>query len=159
MGNLMGTVASLHLHPAAGGQPMIAVDSISLVAEKGIVENQRYFDRRNRLGRAAKRQVSLIEREQISAHAAELGVETIPPGVVRSNIETCGIDLIALMGRNVQVGTAVLFFGEARTPCEKMDRIVPGLRRSMENDRQGVIAQVVRSGSVRVGDEISPLPE
>jgi len=36
-----------------------------------------------------------------------------------------------------------------------MDAICQGLRDLMENDRQGVLAQVVKSGTIRVGDPIS----
>lgn len=153
----MGKVASLHLHPVAGGQPMVPVDAMSLVAEKGIADNPRYFARRSALGRPHKRQVSLIEREQIATHATELGVESIPPGAVRSNVETTGIDLIALIGRKVRIGGAVVIIREARTPCEKMDRVVPGLRTAMQENRQGVIAQVLESGPVRIGDSIEAL--
>lgn len=154
---ITGTVASLHLHPAQSGEPLRAVDSIEVVAEQGIVGNGRYFSRRSRsTGHPSKRQVTLMEREQIAEHATTLGLETISPGVVRSNIETSGVDLIALIGQEVRVGEAILFFHEARTPCEKMDRICQGLRALMEGRRQGVLAQVVRGGVIRVGDAIGP---
>lgn len=157
MSQILGTVVSLHLHPAQSGELLRTVDSIEVVAEKGIVGNGRYFGRLSRSsGQPSKRQVTLIEREQIAQHAATLSLETIPPGMVRSNIETTGIDLVALIGREVRVGEAVLLFYEARTPCEKMDRICQGLRALMEERRQGVLAQVVRSGVIRVGDSIVP---
>jgi len=153
-----GRVASLHLHPEKGGEPLRSVEQIEVVAEKGILGNPRKFGAISRgTGQPSKRQVSLMEREQIAEHAATLGLQNIPPGAVRSNIETSGIDLIALVGKQIQIGDAVLFFYEARTPCEKMDRICRGLRALMENDRQGVLAQVVRSGVIRVGDTLTPL--
>jgi MOSC domain-containing protein YiiM len=149
-----GRVASLHLHPKESGAPFQAVAAIDVEEGKGIVGNPRYFARRSRSGGLSKRQVSLIEREQIAEHAATLGLETIPPGRVRANIETTGVDLVALVGQQVQAGTAVLFFYEARTPCSKMDDICTGLRELMEESRQGVMAQVVRSGRIQVGDKI-----
>jgi MOSC domain-containing protein YiiM len=54
----------------------------------------------------------------------------------------------------MEVGEAVLLFYEARTPCHKMDRIAPGLQALMSQGRQGVLAQVIRSGKIRVGDKI-----
>src|SRR5256885_7561570 len=49
----------------------------------------RYFGRVSRnSGKPSRRQLSLIEREQIAEHAAPLGLETIAPGAVRANIET-----------------------------------------------------------------------
>lgn len=153
----LGRVASLHLHPKVSGQPFTTVASIEVEEGKGIIGNPRYFARRSRSGGFTKRQLSLIEREQIGEHAAALGLENISPGTIRSNIETIGIDLVALVGRQVQVGTAVLFFYEPRTPCEKMDAICNGLRAMMADGKQGVMAQVIRSGKIQVGDEIRPV--
>jgi MOSC domain-containing protein YiiM len=150
---MQGRVASLHIHPRNAGDPLIEVREFNLVAEKGITEDKRYFGRVN-YGKPAKRQVSLIEREVIAQHAAALGTD-FDPGQVRSNIETTGIDLIALIGQEVQVGEAVLLFVEPRTPCHKMDALAPGLRDLMENSRQGVIARVVKGGKVRPGDAMS----
>ncbi|HSU55735.1 MAG TPA: MOSC domain-containing protein, partial [Candidatus Dormibacteraeota bacterium] len=78
----------------------------------------------------------------------------IPPGAVRSNIETSGLDLVALVGKQVQMGEAILLLYAPRDPCEQMDAVCQGLRQLMMNDRQGVLAQVVRSGKVRIGDDI-----
>jgi MOSC domain-containing protein YiiM len=96
-----------------------------------------------------------MEREQISEHAATLGLQTIAPGAVRSNIETEGIDLISLIGKEVKVGQAVLRFYAPRDPCYKMDAICQGLRELMMNSKQGVLAEVVRSGTITVGDAIT----
>jgi hypothetical protein len=150
-----GLVASLHVHPPQPGQPLVAVTAFNLVVGKGIEENPRYFGRiSRRTGRPSRRQVSLIEREQIAEHAATLGLPGLPSGAVRSNIETTGIDLQLLVGIEVEIGEAVIRFYEPRTPCGKMDALCQGLRKLMENNRQGVMAEVVRSGTVRVGDPI-----
>lgn len=152
----MGRIASLHVHPEKGGEPLRAVEAIELVAEKGIVGNGRYFGRvKKETGAPSRRQVSLIEREQLAEHAAALG--PIAPGAVRSNIETSGIDLVALVGRHVRIGTAELHLYAARTPCSKMDAVIDGLRARMENDHQGVMAQITKSGAIRVGDPIEPI--
>ena len=133
---------------------MLAVGQITLVEGKGIVEDVRYFDRKNREGKPRKRQVTLIEREQIGEHAAVLGLPGIAPGKVRSNIETDGISLTDCIGKQLQIGEAVLLIYEPRTPCAQMDAVAPGLRELMKNNRQGVLAQVIRSGTVRLGDSI-----
>jgi len=156
-GAIQPCVASLHIHPPVAGRPLIAVAEFNAVAGKGIRENKRYFDRQN-WGKPSKRQVTLIEREVIEEHAAALNVE-FEPGAVRSNIETKGVNLISLIGCDVQIGEAVLHFVEARTPCQKMDALAPGLRELMEGSRQGVIARVVRDGKVRVGDSIRVICE
>jgi len=64
------------------------------------------------------------------------------------------MDLVALVGCQIEIGDAILLLYAPRDPCEKMDSVCQGLRELMLNHRQGVLAQVVRSGKVRVGDQI-----
>lgn len=136
---------------------MQSVNEIELVAGKGIAGESRYFGKiSRRTGQPSRRQVSLMEREQIAEHAAALGLQSIAPGAVRANIETTGIDLIQLIGKQIQIGDAVLFLYEARKPCEQMNTICAGLRDLMENSRQGVMAEVVRPGTIRCRDLILP---
>ena len=132
---------------------MLATDAFSVVAEKGIEKNGegRLFER------GSKRQVSLIEREQLAEHENALGHPGFAPGDVRSNIETEGIDLISLKGKQIQIGEAVLLLYEARTPCWKMDELIVGLRARMEEERQGMLAQVISGGIIRAGDPILPV--
>ena len=149
-----GRVASLHVHPSEAEAPMLSVGQITLVKDKGIVEDVRYFNRKNREGQPRKRQITLIERKQIAEHAAVLGLAGIASGRVRSNIETDGISLIDCIGKQLQIGEAILLIYDPRTPCAQMDAVAPGLRELMKDSRQGVLAQVIRSGTVRVGDAI-----
>ena len=137
---------------------MISVPEFDLVAGQGIVQDKRYFGRKSRNGEPTKRQLTLIEREQIAEHAAILGLPSIREGLVRSNIETEDIDLVPLAGLRLRIGTAVILIGKPRDPCEKMDRIAPGLKALMDHGKQGVLAQVIESGKVRLLDEISVLP-
>jgi MOSC domain-containing protein YiiM len=156
LADVVGRVASLHLHPHEPGAVMQNVLEVEVVEPTGILDEPRYFGRKSRdTGEPSKRQITLIEREQIAEHAATLGLESIAPGAVRSNIETTGIDLVRLIGKEIEIGEAILLLYGARDPCSKMDAICQGLRELMMNDRQGVLAQVVRSGMIRIGDRIS----
>ena len=151
----LGRVRSLHAHPEQPGAPMRPVPQFHAVAGRGLEEDGRYFGRTSRsTGEPSRRQVTLIAREEILTHAQALGLADIPPGAVRSNIETEGVDWVPLVGQQVQVGEAVLLLYEARTPCAKMEAVCAGLRRRMEGDRQGVLAQVVQSGRIAAGDPI-----
>jgi MOSC domain-containing protein YiiM len=152
----VGRVVSLHLHPDVSGEALRAVGEVYAEAGKGLVGDARFFGRKNQLGQPSRRQVSLIAREEIARHAATLGLAEIVPGAVRSNIETAGVDLVSFLGREMEVGQAVLLFYEARKPCWKMDCIAPGLQAEMGLGRQGVVAQVIRSGRIRAGDAIRP---
>ncbi|MEW6305605.1 MAG: MOSC domain-containing protein [Verrucomicrobiota bacterium] len=151
-----GKVESLHVHPPEPGAPMVSVDFLDLVAQQGIRNDPRYFARLSRkTGQPTRRQVSLIEREQIAEHAAVLGLQSIAPGAVRSNIETTGIQLVSLLGQHVRIGDAVLLLYDARTPCQRMDDLCQGLRQLMESQRQGVMAEVIKSGRITIGDAIT----
>src|SRR5438552_701198 len=102
---LPARVASLHLHPQQPGAPLQTVQEIEVVESKGILGEPRYFGRLSREdGQPNSRQITLIEREQIAEHATALGLEAIAAGAVRSNIETLGLDLIALIGREIEIG-------------------------------------------------------
>jgi MOSC domain-containing protein YiiM len=150
-----GRVVSLHLHPVESATPLQGVDEINLVAGKGILGEPRYFEKiSRRTGKPSRRQVSLIEREQIAEHATALGLESIPPGAVRANIETEGFDLVQHIGKKIKIGEAILFLYEGRAPCGQMDAICTGLRALMENNRQGVMAEIIQSGIVRKRDLI-----
>jgi MOSC domain-containing protein YiiM len=133
---------------------MVSTEGCEAVENRGIAGNDRYFSRKGRSGEWSRRQVTLIEREQIAAHADALGLSELAPGAVRANLETEGIELVPLVGRRLEVGAAILEITGPRDPCAKMDEIAPGLRRLMEEDRQGVLARVVRSGTIRAGDPI-----
>jgi MOSC domain-containing protein YiiM len=153
---LIGRVASLHLHPLESGALMQNVEQIEVIESKGIRDEPRYFGRKSgETEQPNKRQITLMEREQIAEHAAALGLESIAPGAVRSNIETTGIDLVSLIGKEIEIGEAILLLYAPRDPCAKMDAICKGLRELMMSNRQGVLAQVIRSGKIQVGDRIN----
>src|SRR5260370_8333848 len=96
----------------------------------------------------------MVEWQQLGRHAAGGGLRAIARGAVRANIETVGINLQDLVGREVEIGEAVLFCYEPRKPCSKMDAICQGLRELMQEGRQGVLAEVVKSGKIRPDDII-----
>lgn len=146
-------VASLHLHPATSGAPFLPVTTFEVLKGKGIVGNGRFFERRSRSGGPSRREVSLIENEQIAEHAAAIGLN-ISPGAIRSNIQTNGVDLVALIGKQVRIGDAILFIYEARTGCWKMDIICDGLKKLTEGNRLGVLAKIIQSGRITIGDKI-----
>ena len=78
------------------------------------------------------------------------------PGEVRENIVTRGIELQSLpAGTRLEIGDAVFEITKDCEPCIFIERLRPGvdLRRRMER-RRGMLARVLKSGEVRVGDSI-----
>ncbi|AYV78393.1 MAG: hypothetical protein Edafosvirus11_28 [Edafosvirus sp.] len=152
----IGKVVSLHLHPPEKNDKMITVESFYAVAGKGITgQPPRYYGKVDRKGFPNKNHISLIQQEEIIEHALMSCVDSFPPGVVRSNIECTGIKLVDLIGYKVSIGKeVVVHFYRARTPCKQMDDICHGLQRLMKNKKQGVIAEIIKSGKICIGDEI-----
>jgi MOSC domain-containing protein YiiM len=154
-----GKIESLHFHSQIQNKPMISTSKMSLVEGKGILGNPRYYDKTTAAGQKNRRQVSLIEREQVAEHENQIEMK-LEAGVVRSNIETSGIDLIDMIDKYLMIGDkAVLYIFMARKPCYKMDDICDGLQNLMKGNRQGVIGEVIISGDIKVGDIIKPVDE
>jgi MOSC domain-containing protein YiiM len=93
------------------------------------------------------RQVLLMSEENCDAFG-------LAPGEVRENIVTRGLDLQALpAGTRLEIGDAALEITKDCEPCAFIDSLRPGLRARMVR-RRGMLARVVRSGEIRVGDGI-----
>lgn len=145
----------MFLHPETAGAPMRPVPEGELLAGRGLSDDPRYATRAPDSGASLRRQLTLMAQEEMTAHAAGLGLTELPSGSVRANIETSGIVWRDWVGQRLRVGDALIEVQELRTPCAKMDAVAPGLRAAMGNGRQGVIAAVLRSGRVRRGDSIA----
>jgi MOSC domain-containing protein YiiM len=94
-----------------------------------------------------KRQVLFASQQHIDA----VGVD---PGAIRENFTVSGADVQGWApGQRLAVGDAVFEVTMECEPCERMDELRPGLRAELEG-RRGVLAKVVETGEVAVGDEI-----
>lgn len=156
-------VGSLHIHPKKSMSgpdrelnPM-TTEQFMDIDEKGIVGERSAF-------RKGKRSVTLFDRETIQIHAefmtkqfeSEHGVCRLNPGVVRSNIETVGIDLCKYLHHEIHIGRqVVLYISQLREPCFKMNKIYPRLSEVMIPGKQGVIADIVHIGRIYPNDTIT----
>jgi MOSC domain-containing protein YiiM len=94
-----------------------------------------------------KRQVLFASAQ----HLDELGVDY---GAIKENFTVAGEDVHRWpVGQRVQVGEAEFEITMVCDPCERMEEIRPGLQQELDG-RRGMLARVVRSGDVAVGDEI-----
>jgi MOSC domain-containing protein YiiM len=66
---------------------------------------------------SGKRQVTLIQAESLAAIASHLGLETVAPEVLRRNLVTRGINLLALKDRKFRIGEAMLEMTGECHPC------------------------------------------
>jgi MOSC domain-containing protein YiiM len=97
------------------------------------------------------REVTLIEREAVTA-ANEKGV-TIGEHETRRNLVTEGVDLGGLIGKTFAVGDVVLYGVRDCPPCGYLQGLTqPGVVAALQGS--GLRADIVRDGTLRVGDEI-----
>lgn len=150
-------VAALYIHgdrPSRpeddGPLPMLSMPELDLVEGCGARQDPRYF-RPPDPGRIRKRQVSVIDEETIRRHEERFG--PIPWNLVKSQVVLAGdCALPDLIGRVIQFDDGpAIEVSVARVPCFAMDFIHPGLKDAMESGRQGVLAMVVASGTLRRG--------
>jgi MOSC domain-containing protein YiiM len=97
------------------------------------------------------RQVLLVDSETLE-------LMELPPGIVRENITTRGINVNGLaIGQRLRVGEAHLEVSMICTPCDQMEKIRPNLRRELRG-RRGMLCRVIQSGLIRRGDSIERIP-
>jgi hypothetical protein len=155
----VGSIVSLWIHPEDHADLMIPVKSLQATANKGIEGMpSRYYDRDT-----MKNHVSIISVQQIDWHAERLKTK-ISPGLIRSNIETTGIDWECAEGDVIKISPnpkhslasqVILGYRRYRTPCKRMDvDIAEGAMKLMKRERQGILTEILTSGTIKVGDFI-----
>ncbi|HEX6490118.1 MAG TPA: MOSC domain-containing protein [Gaiellaceae bacterium] len=97
-----------------------------------------------------RREVLFVSKQHLDA----VGVE---PGAIRENITVEGDDVERWpVGQRVRAGGAEFEITMVCDPCHRMDELREGLRAELQG-RRGMLARVVESGEIVVGDEITLL--
>ena len=95
-----------------------------------------------------RREVLFVSKE----HLDSVDVE---PGAIRENITVEGDDVQRWpVGQRVRAGGAEFEITMVCDPCHRMDELRDGLRGELDGKR-GMLARVVESGEVAVGDAIT----
>lgn len=143
----VGRVEWIGVRPSRG-EPMISLGHVQIDVGTGL-EGDRFS------GKASSdRQVTLIQHEHLSAVAACLHRESVPPELVRRNIVVSGINLLALKDKTFRIGDVLLEFTGLCHPCSKMERqLGPGGYNAMRG-HGGITARVLEAGLVRLEDSV-----
>jgi MOSC domain-containing protein YiiM len=97
------------------------------------------------------------KRSVLFVAAEDLEAVNVVPGTVRENFTVSGAGVMRWpVGQRVQVGEAEFEITMVCDPCHLMEEIRPGLQAEIEG-RRGMLASVVRTGAVRLGDEVVAL--
>ncbi len=149
-----GEVAAIYIAPMSGAD-MTPIDAVNAVAGRGF-EGDRYFEKLGRYSDVPEpgRQVTLVEMESIEAVQREHGI-AIRPGDARRNVVTRGISLNELVGREFRVGDATFIGVELCEPCAHLVSLIGDKKvlRALVH-RGGIRADIVRGGTIRVGDPV-----
>ena len=148
-----GKVVSIHI-AAAAAAPIESVAEVMALAGCGL-EGDRYAAKLGTFSNdpGSGRDVTLIESEAIEALKRDYNV-TLGAGESRRNIVTQGISLNHLVGKEFRVGEIVLRGRRLCEPCSHMEKLtVKGAMRGLIH-RGGLRAEIVKGGTIRVGDVI-----
>jgi MOSC domain-containing protein YiiM len=152
------TLEEIWLAPAAA-EPMRRHPTGRLLAGVGL-EGDRYA-----LGGGTwvrypdlEKQVTLIDRDDVAAVAADIGAE-LSPGDTRRNLVTVGVDLPSLVGRWFTVGEALLFGMKRCPPCTHLERLTGTRLVKAMVHRGGINAAVFHGASIAEGDPVRAISE
>jgi MOSC domain-containing protein YiiM len=149
-----GRIVDIHVAPEAGGAPR-AVEAAVLVAGRGIV-GDRYHAGQGTFSPETMKpdyELTLIESEQIERFNTAHGMD-ISAGAFRRNVVTRGVDLNALVGREFQMGEAVVRGIRLCEPCTTLAGTVGHAVLQGMVHRAGLRAGIVVGATVRPGDPI-----
>jgi MOSC domain-containing protein YiiM len=135
---------------------MRSVGNAQVVVGRGL-EGDRYYSKLGTYSNqpGSGRDVTLIEIEAIDGLKRDYEVQ-LDPGQSRRNIVTRGIALNHLVEQEFRIGDVVLRGTRLCEPCAHMEKLtVKGAMRGLIH-RGGLRAEIVKGGTIKVGDSILP---
>jgi len=105
-----------------------------------------------------EKQLTLIDRADVAAVAAEVGVP-LTPGDTRRNLVTTGVDLPSLVGRWFAVGDALLFGMKRCPPCAHLERLTGARLVKAMVHRGGINAAVFEGAEIAEGAAVRAVSE
>jgi len=107
--------------------------------------------------RPGKRAVTLIQAEHLPVIAALAGRE-VTAAMLRRNLVVSGINLIALKGRDVRIGSALLRWTTVCAPCSRMELALGHGGYAAMRGHGGWCAEVLETGRIDIGSSVEARP-
>lgn len=151
---MKGIVRVICIGSVAGGS-MQEVSSVEAIAGQGL-KGDRYSTGEGSFnkGKQGSRQVTLMN----SIFFEDSGFEFRDS---RRNLFVEGVELMWLIGREFQIGTARFRGVKYCDPCQRPSKL-SGKTKSFQQtffDRGGLVAEVIESGVINIGDDVVPPPK
>ncbi len=149
-----GTVLAIFIRHIAGA-PMQLVNEATALAGQGLMGDA--YSRGEgsySQGKVGRRQVTLINGAFFPGSAFNHADS-------RRNIVTDGVELMRFIGYEFRIGGVLMRGVKYCEPCDRPSRI-SGNKESFEKtffDRGGIIAEILKTGPIRVGDLVVPPPK
>jgi len=105
------------------------------------------------------RQVTLISEEFIQQIARFTGNGSIDPALLRRNLVVAGINLNALRHQRFKIGEALFEATALCHPCSRMETALGKGGVAAMIGHGGLCARILRTGTIRVGDQLVVLQE
>ncbi len=106
-------------------------------------------------GRSGKRALTLFQAEHMSVVASFLPVDNIAPETLRRNLHIAGLNLSALSGVPLLLGSALIEITIPCAPCSRMQTALgPGGYNALRG-HGGWCAAVLRAGRVASDDSLA----
>ncbi len=132
------------------GDDMIEVDSVNVIASKGILED-RYFKENNE----KDIQITLIEKENIDFYN-QISKTDIPYINFRRNIVTSGIKLNDLINKEILIGNTRIKAHRLCDPCKYLqDKLKQKSLVKNFLNRGGLRCEILTDGKILVNDDIT----
>lgn len=149
-----GTVKAICIGPIAG-EPMQEITQVEALAGQGL-KGDRYTTGEGSFnkGKQGVRQVTLMNSIFFEGSGFEFKDS-------RRNLFVEGTELMWLIGREFQIGTARFRGVKYCDPCARPSKLSGKTKSFKETffDRGGLIAEIIEDGVIKVGDLLIPPPK
>jgi MOSC domain-containing protein YiiM len=144
-----GSVVAIFTAPKKHA-PLDSRDEVSAVAGRGL-EGDRYFNAEG--WDEPKRELTLVELEAVEAANRDYDLGLTPEDM-RRQVVTKGVPLNHLIGKEFSVGDVRCLGVKLNEPCNHLRKLADKPLIKPMIHRGGLRAQILESGTIRVGDPI-----